>query len=85
MCVCVCGLDLPILADWLSVSNLNLKSEQRDVSRRVAEIRAQLPTKKNRGEKNRDLFYFFYCASFNVCVRVSAKIQSKRRERESAG
>jgi len=54
VCFRVCALDLPILADWLSVSNLNLKSEQRDVSRRVAKnSRTQLPTTTKRKRKRK--------------------------------
>lgn len=65
--MCVCGLELPILADWLSLSNL--KSEQRDVSRRVAKIRAQLPTKKKSSTK---IPVFFSC----VCVSANHKAKA---------
>lgn len=85
VCVCV----------WIGFANFSrlalsfeLKLKER-ATWRVASCRWNSRTtsykKKIGGKKNRDLFYFFYCASFNVCVRVSAKIQSKRRERESAG
>jgi len=68
LCFRVCALDLPILADWLSVSNLNLKSEQRDVSRVAKNSRTQLPTTTKRKRKRKKQSLFGFCLLLLHCL-----------------
>jgi len=81
----VCALDLPILADWLSVSNLNLKSEQRDVSLKIRAHNFLLQQKEKGNARNKNKTCkekksetcFFFLVHF--CVFVSVQKHKEKR------